>query len=164
MVAMLAVIGIAIFWAGKIVFTYDGGLAGASVIKAADLLTPTALPYHVVAMTPTATIQAPAVFQEIIAEPVRVEVEVTRIVESVTYVQVPFEVTRIVEVVATAEPATATPFPTPTAPLAAGVVRICVDASAVKELYVGGVGVVGGGCHMLQVGQGTTFVEVQVNK
>jgi hypothetical protein len=72
------------------------------------------------------------------------------------------EVTRVVEV----EVFTfaATPEPTPMEVLPDGVVSVCVNAIGVKELYVGGVGVVGGGCYLLQVVSGATFIEVQVNR
>ncbi len=53
---------------------------------------------------------------------------------------------------------------TPTEVFPDGVVFVCVNATGVKELYVGGVGVVGGGCHLLQVVSGATFIEVQVNR
>jgi hypothetical protein len=106
------------------------------------LLVPTQTPF-VVTATPTYT-PVPTVTPVYLYE--------------VQRIQIPVEVTRIVEVAA-AVPATVTPVP-----LAPGTVRICIDAAGVRELYIGGVGVVGGGCRTFQVGVGASYIEIQVNR
>jgi cytoskeletal protein RodZ len=176
MVAMLAVLGIGIFWSAKTVLFWGDtqpAVAMAAESTAPSVYVPTAT------MTPTVDIAAlvaaeiqkvqassaagaaaaaAAVVQEVLPTSTPL---VHTIYESV-YVDVPIEVTRIVsvEIPSAAPVVLATVTPT----LADGVVVVCVSASGVKELYVSGVGVVGGGCHSLQVGAGSTMIEVQVNR
>lgn len=103
----------------------------------------------IVTATPTSTpepTQTPYVVQEVVYEPVYYDVPVE------------VEVTRIVEV-------TAVPLPTMTpVPLAPGTVQVCVDGAGLREIYVDQVGIVGGGCQIFQVGKGSTYVTVQVNR
>lgn len=144
-------VGLGIFFVGQ--------YRGARPVAAADVAaTPTVapassvftgtLPVLVVTATPTASpTEPPPVFRE------TVEVEVTRIVQ----VEIPVEVTRIVEVVST-------PVVTPTPGLSPGAVRICIDASAAKELYINGVGAAGGRCYDYVVGSGSSYFTLQVNR
>lgn len=178
---MLAIAGIAIFMAIKLVWGYDGDFA-----PQAQAQQPTALPYYTVVVsdtvTATVTSEPTADVAALVAAEMALQREIERIeAERVSmaraaeaalivvtpqieiqyeYVNVPYEVTRVVEVVVMAP----TIQPTSQAALADGGVNICVDAAAVKELYIGGVGVVGGGCSLLQVGPGTTYITIQVNR
>lgn len=145
-VALLLVLG----YAGQYMWGF-GGEDDIPVAQAAELPTeiPTATP-EIPTVTPT-----PVVIERVHTVPVEVTREVSRYVE----VQVPVEVTRIVEV-------TPVPLPTATATpsLAAGTVRVCVDIEGAREVYVGGFGVVSGGCQTFSFGVGSTYIEVQVNK
>lgn len=74
------------------------------------------------------------------------------------YYEVTVEVTRIVEVTPQLPP-TSTPVP-----LAAGSVEICTRVEGARELYIGGYGVVSGGCQTFSFGIGQTSIPVQVNR
>lgn len=77
----------------------------------------------------------------------------------IQYVSV--EVTRIVEVTPYVLPS---PTPSPTPALSVGTVRICASVEGASALYVGGLGVVSGGCQVFSFGTGQTSIPVQINK
>lgn len=155
---MLAVVGIALFIAFKLVWGYDGSMDIGTPVLAA---VPTDLPYTVI--TPTATVEV-----LIVTNTVKVDVPyyITEFVTQTIYVEGPTNYVytegpeRIVEVFVP-QPTAISTVPAVMAP---GTVSICVNASGVKELYIGGVGIVGGGCSVFQVGAGASNIEVQVNR
>lgn len=75
------------------------------------------------------------------------------------YFYVPVEVEKIVTQTITIEA-----VPTPTPALAAGTVRICADVEGATAIFVGGLGIVSGGCQTFSFGVGQTSIAVQVNK
>lgn len=79
----------------------------------------------------------------------------------VNYVYV--EVTRevIIEVTPNVLP---TPTVTPTPALASGTVKVCASVEGATALYVGGQGIVSGGCQVFSVGIGQSTISVQVNR
>lgn len=111
----------------------------------------------------------PTATPEVLLAPVFPEVEATPVVLVVTatptatpvptqapvYVYQTVVVTEVVSVVQ----------PTPTlVPLAPGTVQICARVEGVSAVYVGGRGIVSGGCETFSVGVGQTTIGVQVNK
>lgn len=107
-------------------------------------------------LEPTATPHVNQPFVVTVEVPVIVTQEVE--IEVPVYYETQVEVTRIVEVVATPEP-TATIIP-----LSPGSVEICVRVEAAREIYVGGYGVVSGGCQTFTFGIGQTSIPVHINK
>jgi hypothetical protein len=129
-----------------------------------EMPTATAEPYNptptvaVIALEPTSTPwPTPIILEREIIREIPVEIEVTR--EVAFYVPGPeIEVTRVVTV-EVLPPATPTPIP-----LAPGTIKVCVDIEGAKEVYIGGRGVVSGGCELFQFGPGQTTIGVQVNR
>lgn len=165
---MLAGVAAAVVFAVNMMWGHESTYRPAALM-AADV--GTALPYYTVTVasevaTVAPTVDLASVVAAEMAKQRKIEalmVAPTATVEAaaeVVYIEVPYEVTRLVEVFM--DPPVV--LPTPTTVFAPGSVSICIDAAGVKELYVAGVGVVGGGCHLFQVGAGTTYVEVQVNR
>lgn len=118
--------------------------------------------------TPTATPTATAthVVPARVVEPRVIEVVVTATpteippTPEVVYYQVPVEVTRVVTQTIQLE----APTPTATPALASGTVRVCVHLEGAREVYIGGAGVVSGGCQTFSFGVGQTSIAVQINK
>lgn len=115
--------------------------------------------------TATATVEAtptrwptPIILErEVVRE---IPVEVTR--EVSVYREVPIEVTRVVTQLVEVTPfamATVTPIP-----LAKGQVKICASVEGATGLYIGGYGVVSGGCQIFTFGVGQTSIQVQINR
>lgn len=158
---MLAVAGIALFVAFKLVWGYDGNTDIGSGLQAAS---PTELPYTVVTSTATADQESVVIF----VQPTPEIVFITELVTVTEYIDVvgPLEYVYIEGPERVIEVPIYQPTVVPTVPpvMAPGTVSICVDAAGVKELFVGGLGIVGGGCSLLQVGEGSTIVNVQVNR
>lgn len=162
LIAMIAVVGICIFVAGRFVMTFSGNvedmMPGAPVAAAAPIT---------VISTPTVTIEDPtptaiveAVFREVEVVVTATPTPAPQIITEYrdVYYETIVEVTRVVEV---------TPIPLSTAtvvPLAPGVVEICLRVEGAREIYIGGGGVVSGGCSTFSFGVGQTTIPVQVNK
>lgn len=91
-------------------------------------------------------------------DPVVIEVTSTPTPTPV-YFYVPVEVEKIVTNTITVEL-----YPTPTPSLSPGTVRICADVEGATGLYIGGLGVVSGGCQVFTFGVGQTSIIVHVNK
>lgn len=94
-------------------------------------------------------------------------VEVVEVPGPVQYVEVPgpvVEVTRIVEVPALVDPVIMAPTATPVPSLAPGTVQICARVEGASALYIGGYGIVNGGCQTFTFGVGQMEIRVQVNK
>lgn len=104
----------------------------------APTVQPTYTPWIVTA-TPEPPTATPNVIYEYFQVPVEVEVE------------------RIVTTTVVLEP-TATPA------LAEGTAKICVALEGAREVFIGGHGVVSGGCQTFTFGVGQTSIAVQINK
>jgi hypothetical protein len=127
-----------------------------TVAQVVGVITPTVIIHE---PTPTATTwPTPIILEREVI--VQIPVEVTResTVYRDVYITVPQYVTTTIEV---------TPVPLPTAtivPLSPGTVQICVRVEGAREIYIGGAGVVSGGCQTYAFGVGQTAIQVHVNK
>lgn len=118
--------------------------------------------------TPTATMlpAAGGVFRDDVTPTPNVEIVVvtatpTSVPPTPIVEYVPVEVTRIIEVTPYVLPS---PTPSPTSALSVGTVKICASVEGATALYVGGLGVVSGGCQVFSFGVGQTSIPVQINR
>lgn len=161
---LMLLVGVVVLWfAGNAVLGRDGGLGASLAVERAmptatlGPVLPTQAVYALPTEEPTATAwPTPIIIEREIASVVTVEVP-----GPVVYVEVPgptVEVTRIVEV-----PAVVMPTVTPV-PLAPGTLKVCASVEGATGLYIGGEGVVSGGCKTYSFGVGQTTVLVHVNR
>lgn len=162
-VAILLVAVSVAFSAGKHVWYRQTGdpIFGISTARGQSVeVLPTATAQAIA--TSTSTLEATqeayveTVFKEIVVTATPTPVPPT---PEVIYINVPYEVERVVTNTITIVDPTATPIP-----LAGGSVEICVRVEGAREIYVGGSGVVSGGCEIFAFGVGQTSIQVQVNK
>lgn len=163
--SVIAVVAIVVYVAG-LVLNY-------SPSAARQQPTPTVTPMLQVVITPTVELtptptMLPAMDVSVLRNddplptvaPVVIEVTSTPTPTPVYfYVPVEVEVERIVTQTLTIEA-----VPTATPALSPGTVRICADVEGASALYVGGLGIVSGGCQVFSFGVGQTSIQVQVNK
>lgn len=148
---------VALFWNGaSIIWNRPSGqpLFASSAPTDAPIETPTAEPTPT--ESPTSTPYVETVFREIVVTATPEPPTPTPHIEYVYY-QVPLEVEKIVTTTVVLEP-TATPS------LATGTAQICVALEGAREVYIGGHGVVSGGCQTFSFGIGQTTIGVQINR
>lgn len=162
-IGVVAVVAIVVYLGGK-VMNYAPSASRAmptetpvvqqisQVITSTATPTPTMLPAMDSVLrsdSPTAEVQVHYIEVTSTPTPTPVYVYVTTPIEVIKYV------TDTVTVVAS---------PTPTPALAPGTVKICADVSGASAIYIGGLGIVTGGCQTFSFGVGQTSIQVQINK